>query len=449
MRLNSKLLFLSSFLIFHMVYAQDVLDSTQVLDKNLKPVKVKTGYNFGALPAIGYNSDIGFRYGILGTIYDYGDGSDYPNYEQSLFLEWSRTTKGNGINRATFDTRTLIPNTRMIADLNYTTERALDFFGFNGYQSYYNPNYTISDHDDYISRMYYAHARKVLRATIDLQGISEQRDFDWLGGIGFFNTRTSTVDVAGLNKGKTENLLPTDAKLLYDNYVDWMVIPQDEAGGGNILYLKVGGVYDTRDRITNPNHGLWTEASLLGATGVGSTKANYLRALISHRHYIPFYHNRLTLAYRLSYQTTLAGKMPFYMLPYAMDSYSIVDGIGSNKTVRGILRNRIVGEGVAFANIELRSRLVDFRLINQNFYVGLIGFMDGGMVTKKYRFDETQIPSSEFYAFNYNNEKPHLSAGLGLRIAMNENFVVAVDYGKAFNKQDGTSGLYIGLGYLF
>jgi hypothetical protein len=32
---------------------------------------------------------------------------------------------------------------------------------------------------------------------------------------------------------------------------------------------------------------------------------------------------------------------------------------------------------------------------------------------------------------------------------MNENFVIAVDYGRALNKQDGKSGMYIGLNYLF
>jgi hypothetical protein len=32
---------------------------------------------------------------------------------------------------------------------------------------------------------------------------------------------------------------------------------------------------------------------------------------------------------------------------------------------------------------------------------------------------------------------------------MNENFVVAVDYGMALDPQDGNSGLYIGLDYLF
>ena len=43
----------------------------------------------------------------------------------------------------------------------------------------------------------------------------------------------------------------------------------------------------------------------------------------------------------------------------------------------------------------------------------------------------------------------HTSYGGGLRIVMNENFVIAVDYGVAANKQDGTSGMYIGLNYLF
>jgi len=36
-----------------------------------------------------------------------------------------------------------------------------------------------------------------------------------------------------------------------------------------------------------------------------------------------------------------------------------------------------------------------------------------------------------------------------LRIALNENFIVAVDMGFAGDEADGSSGLYIGLGYLY
>ena len=40
----------------------------------------KTGINFGPLPAIGYNSNLGWHYGVLTDIYWYGDGSKYPEY---------------------------------------------------------------------------------------------------------------------------------------------------------------------------------------------------------------------------------------------------------------------------------------------------------------------------------------------------------------------------------
>jgi hypothetical protein len=43
----------------------------------------------------------------------------------------------------------------------------------------------------------------------------------------------------------------------------------------------------------------------------------------------------------------------------------------------------------------------------------------------------------------------HISAGAGLRIVMNENFIIAIDLGKAFNEQDGNMGFYMGLNYLF
>lgn len=39
--------------------------------------------------------------------------------------------------------------------------------------------------------------------------------------------------------------------------------------------------------------------------------------------------------------------------------------------------------------------------------------------------------------------------GAGVRIALNENFILAVDYGFAMKKEDGLKGLYIKYGNLF
>jgi hypothetical protein len=43
----------------------------------------------------------------------------------------------------------------------------------------------------------------------------------------------------------------------------------------------------------------------------------------------------------------------------------------------------------------------------------------------------------------------HYSFGVGLRVAMNENFIIRCDYGMAADERDGDSGIYIGLNYLF
>ena len=51
--------------------------------------------------------------------------------------------------------------------------------------------------------------------------------------------------------------------------------------------------------------------------------------------------------------------------------------------------------------------------------------------------------------FNPGGEKLHQSAGISIMPVMNQNFVVAIDIGKSFNKQDGNIGFSIGLNYLF
>ena len=48
--------------------------------------KVKTGFGFGALPAISYDSDLGFQYGALVNLFHYGDGTRFPKYDHSLYL---------------------------------------------------------------------------------------------------------------------------------------------------------------------------------------------------------------------------------------------------------------------------------------------------------------------------------------------------------------------------
>jgi outer membrane protein assembly factor BamA len=113
-----------------------------------------------------------------------------------------------------------------------------------------------------------------------------------------------------------------------------------------------------------------------------------------------------------------------------------------------------MGDGYFLGNIEARWKFVRFQFINNNFYLGLNGFMDFGQVTKKMdgienvsQSDLNSQAAKDYY--EKDAEKMHISYGAGLRIAMNENFIIKVDYGMAADKRDGTSGMYIGLNYLF
>ena len=53
---------------------------------NEKGEIIKTGYNYGPLPAVAFDADKGFQLGALLNIYDFGDGSTYPNPRQHWYF---------------------------------------------------------------------------------------------------------------------------------------------------------------------------------------------------------------------------------------------------------------------------------------------------------------------------------------------------------------------------
>ncbi len=417
---------------------------------------VKTGFVLSGVPAVAYDSDIGFLYGIILNLYHYGDGSRYPRYDHSIYMEWSNTTKGSMKSILRYDSDRVIPGIRTSAEFSYNTEQALDFYGFNGYRALYDANYTDDTHADYLSRLFYKMDRKIMLARLDFTGNIIENKLKWFAGIEFRNMQMDTVNTTRLNKGKAEKKqLPYIGGGLYGRYAnDWGIIPADQINGGSNTLLKAGIIFDTRDNEPNPMKGIWSDAMLIWSPAfLGSTSLSYGRLVLTHRQYFTIIPEDLNFVYRLSYQAKLFGEMPYYMLPFYFNSPPswTRDGLGGSKTMRGILRNRVAGEDYFLANIELRWKFVHFIFLNQNFYLALSGFMDGGMVSGKYEFDRSGIPmdpeARKF--FPDDPERLHLSAGGGLHIAWNRNFIVAVDYGRALDKRDGLSGLYIGLDFLF
>lgn len=425
--------------------------------ENSAATKIKTGWNFGAIPAITFDTDQGFQYGAAVNFYNFGDGSAFPKYKHSLYFEISHFTKGSGIYRFYYDSESLLPGIQVTTDLSYLPDLAYDFYGFNGYESVLNKSWENQNSPDYKSRMFYKYQQNLFRFKTDLQGKFSGSRFGWIAGFNLLNYRSSSVDINRLNKGKNgADKLPSVEQQpgLYEKYVQWGLISQQEANGGFIPELKGGIVYDTRDNKPNPMKGMWTEAVIAFAPKFLGAESGFSKLSITHRQYFTLIKEDLSFAYRICWQQTINGHVPFYYEPQIISSVmtgSSSTGLGGAKNLRGVRRNRIVGDGFVFGNLELRWKFARMKFINQNFYMGLNSFVDFGQVTKKIETGNINLPPTVIASdyFNKGAERLHTSYGAGLRLVMNYNFVIALDYGIATKSQDGDSGIYIGLNYLF
>lgn len=436
------------------------ISEAQQGEKKEKTEKIKKGWNLGALPVVSYNSDLGFQYGALMNLYHYGDGSRYPKYDHSLYFEASWYTKGSGIFRFYYDSESLIKGVRVSADVSYIPDQTYSFYGFNGYDAVYNHDWELesSGTDVYKSRVFYRQKREFFRVKLDFQG-KMTGNLKWLAGFNLFHIYTNSVDIDHLNKGKSENDMLPDTLGLYDKYVDWGIIPENQAKGGLLTNFKLGMVYDTRDNEPNPMRGIWSEVILVAAPKPLSNMENgFTKLVVTHRQYFTLIKERLSFVYRLGLQTTIAGKAPYYVEPIMYMSkmngaYS--EGLGGGKTLRGILRNRVVGDGIVYGNFEFRWKFFKANWFNQNIYFALSTFFDTGKVIKDFDVEDKvngntdYSPNTKADYFDFGSETFHNSIGGGLHIAMNQNFILAVDYGKALNEQDGNSGIYVGLNFLF
>ena len=426
----------------------------------------KSGWNFGVLPCISYDADLGFQYGALANVYDYGDGTDYPNYRHSFYVEASYTTMRNGVFRFYYDSPALLKGHFVSFDVSYLPDAMCEFFGFNGYQTVYNAdwvNSSLTASEGYRSRLYYRLKRNLLRITADING-QISGAWKWTAGLGLHWYEISDCDLSVLNRHR-RNPYPEDGGSLYSQFANLGLIKANEAQGGWHPYARAGIEYDTRDQIACPTRGIYADL-FLTYTGAFGKQAEYntLRVNFDFRQYVTFVPQYLIFVYRVSTQNVLWGKMPFYacnMHNVTRLKRTAYDAMGGVSSLRGVMRNRILSPGFAFANIELRSVLYRFDLLKQHFYVGLNPFFDIGIVTQTQRMD-IESASAALVAkginpdeyFNQNGKdiyRPHMSAGVGIKAAMNENFCVSIEWAAPIDRRDNSSlaNIYFNLGYLF
>ena len=440
---------------------------------------VKTGYNFGPLPAVAVDADKGFQLGALLNIYDFGDGSTYPNTRQQWYFEASFFTKGSQLFVVSYDNRFLIPGVRWSSTFTLTNDKAMDFYGFNGYMSYYDHAQVAAgkdkaNHNDYIYTPKYRVNRLAMLFKSDFTGNIWQNKLFWEAGYHLSYIKQGYKDEQALNLEKINKnkedykMFPANETPVFDLYRRWGIISEDEAWGGWNSTVRLGLLFDTRDKEGAPSRGVWAEAhATLAPKWLGTTNP-YYRYSMTFRHYLPIVKNDiLTFAYRLNYEGTIGKTAPYYVLPFitVMGPSYDRDGMGGYRTIRGLMRNRVQGLDVASYNAELRWRFVNFALWNQNIAFGLSAFSDGTMVTRNYDMsfkgeEQHRAEYDEYMARTGNRsaDRPHITVGAGLRFIMNQNFIVAFEYGLPVSKfskdeliknQDGDGAFYINTGFLF
>jgi hypothetical protein len=275
------------------------------------------------------------------------------------------------------------------------TDPLYSLWGFNGAAA--TQNYDVwGNRDIYVPATtnnvnYYGMSREMLRILANFQGRITD-NLNWAAGINFWNWKVGSMRDNGIKAadavdGSGKRYYDTDFTL-FERYKALGIIHEDEAKGGNALELNAGVVFDTRDMEAAPNRGVWAEAYLNGNV----LDKRYLKACVYFRHYIDIpIHIKAgdpVFAYRLAWQQTIAGETPLYMIqnnPLLVQRNMISEGFGSSNTIRGLRENRILTEGFAWANTELRVKLVNFKLFNQFFYIAVNPFFDAGIITKPYR----------------------------------------------------------------
>lgn len=426
---------------------------------------VKKGWTVSALPGISYSTDMGFQVGAMGHVYYHGDGRYYPQPIHDIGWEISWFTRGRTRAYVSYDSKYLIPNTRFNGSVTFVNDPIYTFYGFNGAaQKFYQKE---------MGAMQYGMNRMFVRVLGDFQG-KIVGGLQWAAGIAYWGFWMDRMKGSFYKKYCPMG----DDKTMFTTYADFGLIKEKEKNGGHNLEFKAGLMYDTRDQEAAPNKGIWADLYVYGSPDIVGNGMPYMKLAAHWRHYINMpVHWRgggIVLAYHLAYQGTIAGETPYYIqqnISTLILRQMLSEGLGSSNTMRGLASNRLLGEGVAWANVDLRVKLFSFKLLKQFFSLTLCPFYDVGAVVQPYRadmqyafltsrtvkglpnpyFDPSITCRKDFDRLIYT---PVHVVGAGTKFAWNENFIGSIEFAKCLNNRgrgldEGGVWVSIGVGYAF
>ena len=188
------------------------------------------------------------------------------------------------------------------------------------------------------------------------------------------------------------------------------------------------GTHGTASRI-RPTGGAEELALRLSGHTTGS-RYQYAGVTLSERRYFRL-GSRFIFAQRVSLDM-LFGEVPFFEWS-TTGGVNFTEGVGGMSSVRGIERNRFVGNIKVFSNTELRFHALDMRILGQPMKLGMVAFLDLGRVW------HPGVTDGAWHEW-------HPGAGAGLRVTRRAA-VIRVDY--ALSTETGGQRFYMNYGHMF
>lgn len=406
-------------------------------------------FALGGTPTISYDPDLGFKLGAVINLFDYGDRKKYPDFYQFLNLRGYASTKGTSLLSVVFESDKCLSRSTVVAEASWIRDTRLDFFGFNGGNATFIRGYVSPEDPAYINTVYYAYERVLTRLRADVYSTLLESRWRSLLGLTFQHFDIGDVNYSKLAPPHRPDGQKADYTSLYKNYVDWGIIPSEEATGGKILNLLTGVSLDTRNNRIHCRKGIWFDNYLL--TSFNMAQGDFFgKHITTFRHFVALPRWYALFTYRLSSQQKVFGDIPFFAAPFFLDTRLNQDGYGGSATLRGVYRNRVVADGYLSGNFEWRQDLFRTRFLTLNWQVALSGFADVVYITQEHPVNLSQVPEEvRLVYFNNTTQRPVYSFGSGIYFIYNDNNVISATLGYSPDPQFGRMGIYIGSAFHF
>ena len=383
----------------------------------------RVGWGWGGVPAINFNSDEGFGFGVLGSIYRYNGGSQ--PYKTAVTVLAFATTRAIQYHYVQFDTlRVGGTPLRLDGRLALDATQVDNFCGI-GPDVTCDPavaeaaagERTGEAREQFVTRFYrtrYLYPRLRLNARYALDPMPHR--FELFAGFRLAYILPGDFSESGAFPGS-----------LYAQTFG------EDGERGFVSILQLGAMLDNRDNEPSPTRGYWIEGSVRGASRYLGSDWEHAGFNTTLRGYVPLFTERLVFADRIVVDA-ITGEAPVQELAVAGGSQRYT-GYGSLNAGRGIRQRRFVGETFAMNQAELRWLALPLRIADVPVDIHVLGFVDVGFV------------GAEFRDFGRMFRTPLPGGGGGLRFAIDKNFIVRADV--AFSSFEQGNSLYIDINNLF